>query len=454
MLNKIKTTIQNFNMLEQGETVCCALSGGADSVALLLSLRELSGELGISLSAVHINHLLRGEESTRDEDFCRRLCEKLGVPLKIFRRDAAEFSRSLGMSVETGARKLRYEIFEEILETDVADKIATAHNLNDNAETVLFRLARGTGLKGLTGIPPVRGKIIRPLINCSRSGIEAFLTAREQDFVTDSTNLSDDYARNRIRHRVIPELTKIHGGFPGCTAETIFSLAEDEDFLSAEAEKHKNHDLRTLHPAIRKRIIINLLKMHNLEITARRVSEVDSAVMTAGELPHNVSADRNCLISAQNGKIFISEAAENFDRNFRFSPVKIENDGVYPFIGDKIVIISKENCEKMNSLDIVNKKLTTDALDYDKIQGGIVLRNRLRGDRIKPAGTAHTKELRKLLQERLPKEKRGVSAVIADESGVIWSECAGIADRVKPDKNTGTILTIGTAEIKDANALQ
>lgn len=447
MLDKVKQTISQFGMLKQGETVCCALSGGADSVALLISLRQLSDELGISLSAVHINHLLRGEESHRDENFCRELCERLNIPLKIFRRDAAEFSRSLGMSVETGARKLRYEIFAEILETNFAEKIATAHNLNDNAETVLFRLARGTGLKGLTGIPPVRGKIIRPLINCSRSEIEAFLTEQGQNFVTDSTNLSDDYARNRIRHNVMPELTAVHGGFPECAAAAIFSLAEDEDFLSSEAEKHKNDDLRTLHPALRKRIIINLLKTHNLEITAKRVAEINQAILTAKEKPNNVNADGNCLISAQNGKLSVSEAAENFSH---IPPRKIENDGVYPFSGDRIVIISKINCEKMNSPDIVNRKLTTDRLDYDKIQGGIVLRNRLRSDRIKPAGTVHTKELRKILQEKLPKEKRSVSAVIADDRGVIWSECAGIADRVKPDENTGIFLMIETADAEAA----
>ena len=446
MLEKIKNTISQFNMLTQGETVCCALSGGADSVALLLSLQELSGEFGISVSAVHINHLLRGEESRRDEEFCRELCGKKNIPLKIFRKDAAEFSRSLGMSVETGARKLRYEIFEEILETGFAEKIATAHNLNDNAETVLFRLARGTGLKGLTGIPPVRGKIIRPLINCPRDEIEAFLTEREQDFVTDSTNLSDDYARNRIRHKIMPVMAEVHGGFPESAAATVFSLAEDEDFISREAEKHKDRDLRTLHPALRKRIIINLLKSHNLEITAKRVSEIDSAVMRSKEFPNNISADRNCLISVKNGKIFISKIPESAENFSHIPPLKIENDGVYEFSGDRIVIISKVNCEKMNNHSIVNKKLTTNRLDYDKIQGGIVLRNRLRSDRIKPAGTAHTKELRKILQERLPKEKRGISAVIADDIGVIWSECAGIADRVKPDKNTVTYLTI---EIKD-----
>ena len=439
MLDKIKKTISQFDMLKQGETVCCALSGGADSVALLLALRELSGELGISLSAVHINHLLRGEESDRDEDFCRDLCEKLNVPLKIFRRDAAEFSRSLGMSVETGARELRYEIFEEILENNFSAKICTAHNLNDNAETVLFRLARGTGLKGLTGIPPVRGKIIRPLITCSRDEIERFLTEQGQDFVFDSTNSSDDYARNRIRHRIIPEMTAVHGGFPENVISTIFSLAEDEDLLSSEAEKHKNDDLRTLHPALRKRIIINLLKSHNLEITAKRIAEIDEAILTANEKPNNVNADRNSLISAHNGRISVSEFAENFSQ---ITPLKIENDGVYTFASDRIVIISKVNCEKMNICDIVNKKLTTDTLDYDKIQGGIVLRNRLRSDTIKPAGAAHTKELRKILQEKLPKEKRMISAVISDDAGVIWSECAGVADRVKPDENTRNFIKI------------
>ena len=443
MLNKVKKTILQYDMLERGETVCCALSGGADSAALLLVMKALSAELGFSVAAVHINHLLRGEESDRDERFCQALCEKQNIPLKIFRSDAAEFSRSLGMSVETGARELRYKIFSELLEEDFASKISTAHNLNDNAETVLFRLARGTGLKGLTGIPPVRGKIIRPLLNCSRDEIESFLAKSHQDFVTDSTNLSDDYARNLIRHKIMPELSAVHGGFPENAAATIFSLAEDEDFISSEAEKHKNDDLRDLHPSVRKRIIINLLKSHNLEITAKRIAEVDFAVLTAKNKPNNVNADRNCLISAQNGKILISEFSEKCSH---IPPLKIENDGIYSFAGDRIVIISKVNCEKMNNPDIVNKKLTTNTLDYDKIQGGIVLRNRLRNDRIKPAGSTHTKELRKLLQERLPKEKRGISAVIADSAGVIWSECAGIADRVKPDGSTKNFMIIETAE--------
>ena len=164
MLKKTRNTIINHNMISAGDSVCVALSGGADSVALLLVLNELSSEFDFSLSAVHINHLLRGAESDRDEDFCRNLCGELNIPLQVFREDAAAFSQALGESVETGARKLRYGIFSRL----DFDKIATAHNLNDNAETLLFRIALGTGLHGLAGIPAIRDNIIPPLIECTR----------------------------------------------------------------------------------------------------------------------------------------------------------------------------------------------------------------------------------------------------------------------------------------------
>ena len=164
---------------------------------------------------------------------------------------------------------MRYEIFSRIS----ADKIATAHNLNDNAETVLFRMARGTGLRGLAGIPPVRGKIIRPLLFCTRDEIEDYLKSLGQNFVTDSTNLSDDYARNRIRHRIMPEMEAVHGAFPKCVTAMTASLAEDEDFLTSEAFRRKDDDLRTLHPAVGKRVIINLLKSHKLKTSAEKISE-------------------------------------------------------------------------------------------------------------------------------------------------------------------------------------
>lgn len=427
----IKLTIQKHNMLSAGNSVCVALSGGADSVALLLVLYELSSELDFSLSAVHVNHLLRDKESDRDEQFCRDLCGKLNVPLKVFREDAAAFSQSIGESVETGARELRYKIFSGL----TCDKIATAHNLNDNAETLLFRLARGTGLHGLSGIPPVRGNIIRPLIECSRDEIEAYLAEKNQTFVTDSTNLSDDYARNKIRHRIVPEMQAVHGAFPSCVTRMVQSFAEDEDFLTAEAKRCEKQSLFTLHPAIRKRIIINQLKSHNLKVCTEKIDEIEEALML-----------HKSRIMLENG--FFAAFDKGVMRIYREQPSEIpeavvtEPDREYPFNGERIVKISVQSDEIAPETDIVNKNSTIYYADYDTIQGDIVLRNRLRNDVIKPANSVHTKELRKILQQKLPPEKRKISAVLEDKNGIIWAEHAGIAHRVKPDENTENYLRI------------
>lgn len=436
MIEKIKSAISKYNMLCGGEVVCCALSGGADSVALLFALKSLSPELGISLTAVHVNHLLRGEESDRDEAFCRGLCKSLGIPLRVFRKDAAAFSHSLGVSVETGAREMRYELFSQIS----ADKLATAHNLNDNAETVLFRMARGTGLRGLTGIPPVRGKIIRPLLFCTRDEIEAYLKSCGQDFVTDSTNLSDGYARNRIRHRIMPELKAVHGAFPECTAAMTASLAEDEDFLASEAVRQKDCDLRELHPAVGKRVIINLLVTHKLKLNAEKISEIWQTVQSGGG---KISLDGGFYAVCRKGRVKIIS-----EKNFgafgvdTVTPITVTGEGEYRFFGDRIVKITKETDENVNVQDIINKKLTIQYADYDKILNGVILRNRLRSDRIKPVGSVHTRELRKLLQEKLPPEERKISAVIADGNGVVWAEHIGFDDRVKVGAETKNFLGI------------
>ena len=431
MIEKVKLTIQKHNMLSAGDSVCVALSGGADSVALLLVLYELSTELDFSLTAVHVNHLLRGGESDRDEQFCRDLCARLDVPLQIFREDAAAFSHSLGESVETGARKLRYQIFDSL----TADKIATAHNLNDNAETLLFRLARGTGLRGLSGIPAVRDNIIRPLIECGRDEIEAYLVEREQPFVTDSTNLSDDYARNRIRHRIIPEMQTVHGAFPDCVTRMTESFAEDEDFLTSEAKKYEKESLFLLHPAIRKRVIINQLKSHNLKVSAEKISEIEDALLL-----------RKSRVMLENG--FFAAFDKGVMRVYEEQHAEIPEtvvtvpNGEYPFNGDRIVKISVQSGEIVSEKDIVNKNSTIYYADYDTIQGDVVLRNRLRSDVIKPVNSVHTKDLRKILQQKLPPEKRKISAVLEDKNGIIWAEHAGIADRVKPCEKTENYLRI------------
>ena len=201
MLETVKRTIADHAMLAPGETVLLALSGGADSVALLCALRAL----GYPVRAFHLNHCLRGAESDRDEAFCRALCERLGVPLTVERIDVR--AQTAGEGIEAAARRIRYE---RLAAAAQGAKIATAHTADDNLETMLFHLARGTGPKGLAGIPPVRDGVIRPLIGVERAQVEAYLAELGQDYVTDSTNLADSYTRNRIRHGVVPALRQIN----------------------------------------------------------------------------------------------------------------------------------------------------------------------------------------------------------------------------------------------------
>ena len=431
MIEKVKLTIQKHNMLSAGDSVCTALSGGADSVALLLVLYELSSEIGFSISAVHINHLLRGKESDHDENFCHNLCARLEIPLQVFREDAHAFSQNLGVSVETGARELRYRIFDSLN----VSKIATAHNLNDNAETILFRLARGTGLHGLSGIPAVRDNIIRPLIECTREEIEAYLAQKKQSYVIDSTNLSDDYTRNRIRHRIIPEMQAIHSAFPECVTRMTQSFAEDEDFLTAEAKKCEKQSLFSLHPAIRKRVIINQLKSHNLKVCTEKINEIENALLLHKS---RILIENSFFATFDKGVMHI----------YKEQPTEIPEAVVtvpnreYPFNGDRIVKISVQSGEIKPQTVIVNKKSTIYYADYDTIQGDIVLRNRLRNDVIKPVNSVHTKDLRKILQEKLPPEKRKASAVLEDENGIIWAEHAGIDHRVKTCEKTENYLII------------
>lgn len=206
LVEQTAQTIAQYEMLEPEQRVLVALSGGADSVALLLVLREL----GYPVYVYHLNHCLRGEESERDAEFVHSLCTKLHVSCTIEREDVQGYAQQLGESIETAARRLRYERLRRCAQEQGIERIATAHTADDNLETMLFHLARGTGAKGMTGIPPVRGNLIRPIFRAVRTEIEVYLETVGQTFVTDSSNLTLDYTRNRIRHAVVPVLRQIN----------------------------------------------------------------------------------------------------------------------------------------------------------------------------------------------------------------------------------------------------
>ncbi|MBR5479116.1 MAG: tRNA lysidine(34) synthetase TilS [Clostridia bacterium] len=233
MRDSVLQTITEYNMLVRGDRIVCAVSGGADSVAMLYALCIFAERFGIEVFACHLNHGLRGEESDRDEAFVRDLCEKMNVPL---------YAEKIEIKGETGieerAREARYAFFDRAVRYFDADKIATAHNAEDNIETVIFRIVRGSGLDGICGIPPVRGNIIRPLLFTSKEKILSFLRDAGQDWVEDSSNHDDKFTRNLIRHKVLPVLNEINSEAVSNATRTIRNLSADSEYLNSEAEKY------------------------------------------------------------------------------------------------------------------------------------------------------------------------------------------------------------------------
>lgn len=428
----VKAAVKKYGMLDSVNTVYVGLSGGADSVSLLLALIGLSGEYGFRTEAIHINHHIRGDESDRDQHFCEELCGRLNVPLKVCHINAEAYAKEHGLSLEEGAREQRYRIFGEIGENC---KVATAHTLNDSAETVIFNLSRGTGIKGLAGIPPVRDKIIRPLIYCTRREVEEYLGNMGQDFVTDSTNLSDDYTRNKIRHRIIPLMEELHGGFASNIRRMTENLSSDCDCLEQLALSAENDDLRTLHSAVRRRVIINTLRKNQIEVNGERIDSLEQLVLNGGG---KIDLSGDIYARSKNGKIIISRIPSE-RVIFEDTPVHI---GRNPFLCENTVIIEENNCENGGSDNIINNSFTNASLDCDKIQGDVILRNRRNGDEYIRVNRSFTSSLKKLMNEKYDISERDLIPVLADSMGIIWVGGFGIADRVKIDENTTKIWNI------------
>jgi len=263
LIKKILLAEKKYSLFADKTKLLIALSGGADSCALFYALFALKEQFSLSFSAVHVNHQIRGEEAFRDETFVTELCKKEQVPLFLERVDIPSIAASKKISVELAAREERYRIFERLSKEHDFNAVATAHNANDNAETILFHLTRGSSLDGLCGIPPKRGNLIRPLILATRQEIEEYLTDQNKGYLNDSTNANTEYTRNFIRHIVLPELKKINPSLEQTLTRTAMSLSYDKEYLDAQAEEHLTSDIKKLAllpNAILTRVIIKLFE--------------------------------------------------------------------------------------------------------------------------------------------------------------------------------------------------
>ncbi len=439
MNRKIIRTIERHQMLAKGDTVLVALSGGADSVALLNVLYELKNEYSLTLYAAHFNHGIRGEEAKRDENFCVDLCKKLGVEIFVGSADVPALAKQKGIGLEECGRQERYAFFERVAP---GAKVATAHTLSDCEETFLFNLARGSSLKGLTSIPPVRGNIIRPLIDCSRDEIELYCSQNQLRFVTDSTNLEDEYTRNRIRHNTVPQLKEINPAFDSAFERCVNSLREDEDLLSmlslAAVERARIPDgflteqFSSLHPSLMRRALSFVIEeLTGEKPQAHHIEAVASIVVNGGET--QVCAGVSLRVSR--GVLSrIKEACDEWSVRAEIGDNKLTACDI------KLELFDKNN--KIN-IQNFNKQLLDNALNYDKIKGQLFLTSVMQGDKICLRGRGVTKQLRRIFNEmHIEPELRKSIPVLRDDEGVLWVHGVGVAQRAAVDSHTQRLIVI------------
>lgn len=450
MQKKAEAYLKKWNMAGPGTTVLVGFSGGADSTALLQFLWEYGRDHGIRVRAVHVNHGIRGEEALRDQRFCEAFCAERNIPLEIVRADVPALAGREGISTEEAGRKVRYDAFEKILSSGKADRVALAHHQNDQAETMLFRLMRGTGLKGLRGMEPVRMPYIRPFLCVTRAEIEAWLREKEIAWVEDGTNRELQYTRNQIRHLVLGPMEQIRPGTVPRMADTAEQLLELQDFLDQElAEvlewsvvfeearcRIRLDTFRRLHPALQKPLILYCLEQllgdsHGLEaVHARKVCE-----LALGVTGSRIMLPRGLFAVLEYEELVLKRGygAEKTEE-----PVQVSVPGTCVFLGQTFSFCLEE-WEKNKEIP-VNRY--TKWFDYDKIKQGMVLRTRQPGDYLEIGGSSHKKLKDYLIDCKVPREERDNRILLADGSHVIWVVGMRISEAYKVTERTRRVLKV------------
>ena len=395
MLNKLERFLREQNMVQPGDTVICAVSGGADSVALLFSCYLLKEKLGITLEAAHFNHHLRAEESDRDEAFVRQLCDRYDIPLHL--GGAAVIPGKKGL--EAAARDARYAFLRSL-----SGKIATAHTADDNAETILMHLVRGTGLKGLGGITPIHGNVIRPMLKVTRQDVEDFLEEWCLSHIEDSSNETDAFLRNRIRHHVMPLLSRENPKIAENLSQMALRLRLDEEFINAQIDSTalpSVESLKNMPKALRSRTLEAFLKRSG-------VKEPEDAHITLAE--SLVFSDRPSARAAFPGGVTI---ARNYDRLEALLPdQQTLEEQILSCPGEVLLPGLRVTCQPAEEIVDTPEMFTVSPV------GQIRLRPRKSGDSIRLSGGS--KSLKKLFIDRkIPAAQRLQIPVVCDEKGIL-----------------------------------
>lgn len=446
MLQRTAAYMKQQQINLNGEKVIIGLSGGMDSVCLFHILKDL----GVSLEAVHVNHQIRGEEAKRDEQFVKDLCARYNIPFHGYRYDVPKISREKHLSEEEAGRMVRKEAFAQVMKEQGAGYVALAHHGNDRAETFLFHLSRGTGVKGLGSMKPVQGTIIRPLLWAERKEIEQYVQEKGYEFVEDATNSQTEYTRNKIRHEIIPALEEIN---PRCIPH-ICGAAEKLSAVSAyidrEAEKlcrlsavmygqevqilklaFEQGDEVLRIPVLQK--CVEYLSGSLVNITEEHLEKLGAlfAMQTGKEihLPYGITAVR----TYEGIRMFFREEKGQTE------PVEITGEGTYDFGG----VIFRVSVEAWDESKIFPIKNYTKCFDYDKIIDKVFLRNRGSGDYLEINKNHGRKSLQDyLVNEKVPKDERDRVILLACGSHILWVVGKRISEYYKVTKETKKVLKV------------
>ena len=450
LLKRVRATIDRHRMLNPGETVVVAVSGGIDSVVLLDLIQRLGQDYGISLHVAHLDHGLRGA-SPGDARFVERLAEERGLPLHMSRLEPGSLRNHRKHGPEGAAREARYAFLESVASKIGAERIALGHTANDQAETILHRLARGTGASGLRGIPPIRHPYVRPLIEVTRNEISTYARERELTWRVDASNADTSFTRNRIRHRVLPELETINpkAAEAICRGSLLAVEAEEANrFLvsslwdavcSEESEERlvlRRGTVASYPPAVRKLLLREGARRVRGNLAGIEHIHVESVVrLIAPETSHGELSLPGLHVRVQSDEILLARGAEALPEPWAF-PVELGKTGTPELPITLRLSIVEEESPRMNATD-----RWTELADADRIVYPLELRSRREGDRFVPLGSGAEVKLKDfLINERVPYFDRGLLPLLCDREKIVWVVGVRLSDEVRVTDTTRRFL--------------
>ncbi len=436
--NSVRGFLEQNNISNCNITV--ALSGGKDSVSLLIALLRLKDEFLLCITAAHLNHNLRGEESQRDENYVKELCQKLGVHLYLESINVQDIAKNQHKGIEETARQCRYDFLNRVS----PQYIATAHNKEDNAETVLLNIIRGTGIQGLCGIDSAQDRLIRPLLSVSKKDIIEYLNAENIDFVTDSTNADITYSRNRVRNVIIPETEKINQGSVDAILRLSNIAREYEEHIIYEAEEIINQSktddgysadiIKKADICLRKKIISLIIAEHiKQNVSHLHITMADSLLNTEGKL----NLPENLFFTVKNGIIRIEKQKEIEDYSFCY-PFDMQSKNY----GDFSVICTVMDRVEFEQFRKVNNLAKFILLDCDKIPNDLYFRSKIEGDVFCPFGRSRKTLKKYFIDEKIPQSMRNRIAVLASLNEILGVEKFGASADYGVTEKTNKIVKI------------